>query len=326
MDIGVISNAPMDITVHVSKQFLEQQGFIEGVCTYLTHEQERSLVRQLRQSLSTMRESPGGCGVNIAAWLGKLGHPALLMAPFASDDAAGTIKKSIASRGVTCLGFDYPGQQSRNYTLITPGGQRTFATWQSEFPGDRIGDALPRMKQRSIIVIDGYLLRNHAARKALMAALDAPPAGWAFCPNDTSIIEGYPEEVGRLAAASRILFMNEPEAAALEQATGHSVQSLCRQGKTAAVTRGEQGARIYDVLRVLDIPAAPLPAPMVNTSGAGDAFAAGFLAGRCLGRAVEACGAWGACCAASVLTVDGTWPDMSELPMPPTTRLTRSVE
>lgn len=311
--IAVVSNAPIDIIAPVDVSLLRKFGFAKMRCTPIDWDVAGDLEEDLEKSLVMWVLSPGGCGANIAVWLKMLGVEPVLIAPFARDSDGRQCRSSIAQHNICCIGYDYDGAQSRTFTLITDDKDRTFASVQGDVPTSSLPVMLEQIVNEAYFLIDGYFFEHEGALEAILTYLDNRPAEQRiiFCPNDTSVIVSHEGAMKRLLDHADILIMNVNEAEMLfpDVSDAGAIKQLGAQGKIGAITDGPYGATIFDGGKHCKVNAAQPPRLEVNTNGAGDAFAAGFLAGMILGLSLEWSGELGRYCAAEILTVTPARPD-----------------
>lgn len=315
MRIGIVANAPMDLIVSVEDDLLVEFGLRRERCTKVSWATAHTLVERLDGLDGVSVLSPGGCGANIAVWLKMLGAAPTIVAPFATDEFGRTARASILEQQIRCLGYDYADVQARTFTMITADRERTFASVHGVVPTAILADILPLLAEEPYLLIDGYVLEHDGAADVLMAYLDhRKPAGQkiVFCPNDTSVILGHERVVGRLVELADCLIMNENEAEALfpNESDEVIIEQLCRRGKHGAITYDLKGATVFGPDGAHRVSPAEPPHDHVNTVGAGDAFAAGYLAGRFRNLGSRWCGELGRYCAAEILTKHSARPDL----------------
>jgi sugar/nucleoside kinase (ribokinase family) len=315
MTIAIIANAPMNLVVSVDNSFLAEFGFTKMICTPLDWDRAELLENSIERINDDFCFSPGGCGANIAVWLKMLGIAPTLIAPFGLDINGRLARCSIAELQINCLGYNYDGAQSRTYTLITNDKERTFASVQGPVPTNILADILPYLANEPYFLVDSYYLEHDGAIEIMMPFLRRQRAigkKFVFCPNDTSVISRHEYVMEELIDLSDILLMNENEAEALFVGTSslNVINQLRARGKSGAITDGPLGARVFDASGIYDVPPAKPPRAQVNTNGAGDAFAAGFLAGILLDFDLRWSGELGRYCAAEILTTTSARPDV----------------
>ncbi len=167
----------------------------------------------------------------------------------------------------------------------------------------------------AIVYLEGYLWDPAEPRSAMMKAMDAArEAGTkvAFTLSDSFVVERHRADINRLLDERRIdiLFANQAEAEALAEVgdVESAVAALHGKVDTLVITRGDEGALAVRGNERADVPAEPIR-ELVDTTGAGDLFAAGFLAGTARGLSLEQSLRLGAICAAEVIQHYGARPE-----------------
>lgn len=277
----------------------------------------------LRETLETRYRPkflPGGCGANMAAGLRRLGSEVSVVAPFGHDAYGALARGDLEARGVTIRGFDYDGPHSLIYTLITEDRERTFADYCHGVPYDLLA-AARRLDDEHIVAIDGYLLLRMGVADGIRAWLTEPrPANQeiVFCPGDVSVLLDAAEIAMLAIERCDHLVMNRNEAAALFPGMNDAgiVEALRARGISGAVTKGEEGALLFDAHDVLRVGRAQLDRPIVNTNGAGDAFTAGYMHGIDRGLPLAETARLATACAAEILVIEGARPPLVLAPEP----------
>lgn len=238
---------------------------------------------------ATIRSRPGGSGANQAVWLGAMGAPVLFAARVGADDRA-MYESYFRGLGVVPVLAGDPGQPSGVLvTIVDPDGERSFLTDRGanlnlcadDLPGSLLDDV-------GLVMVSGYSFFSPGPREAVQALFAAARTrGIAVAVDPASV--GFLVEVGASAfldwtSGATAIFANESEAEALTGVSGYAAQmrALGERYDTVLIKRGRLGAAIggRDGVRL------ELPAPevtVVDSTGAGDAFAAGFIAAQLAG-------------------------------------------
>src|SRR4051794_9721096 len=273
---------------------------------------------ELYAAMGPAREISGGSAANTMAGAAALGLRAAFVGQVADDQLGTIFAHDMRSLGVR---FDTPPILSppptgRCLILVTPDAQRTMNT----FPGashELTPAALdPNLiRAATVTFLEGYLWGPERPRAAMLeAARIAHSAGnsVAFTLSESLCIGDRREGVlGMIEAGTvDILFGNEDEVRHLTSCDELTVclQSLSMHVKTLVITRGADGALALEGGEQVAIVAAPVDR-IVDTTGAGDLFAAGFLAARCRGRPLRACLETGSICAAEIISHFGARPE-----------------
>jgi sugar/nucleoside kinase (ribokinase family) len=264
------------------------------------------------------RELSGGSAGNTAAGLAALGCTAGFVGQVADDQLGAIYKHDVESLGVEFLvpARSGVGATARSLILVTPDAQRTMNTFLGAAQMLEAGALDPAwVRDARILYLEGYLWDAEAARAAMYAAMDAArEAGTeiAFTLSDSFVVDRHGEDLRKLLDERRIdiLFANEVE---LLQLAGHedfdrAVSEVAARVATLVVTRSEKGAIAVRGGERASVSAEPIER-LVDTTGAGDLFAAGFLAGVARELGLEQSLRLGAIAAAEVIQHYGARPE-----------------
>lgn len=238
---------------------------------------------------ATVRSRPGGSGANQAVWLGAMGADVLFAARVGATDKA-MYENYFRGLGVVpVLAGDREQPSGVLVTIVDPDGERSFLTDRGanlNLAEDDLPESL--LDEIGMVMVSGYSFFAPGPRSAVQALFAAARArGIAVAVDPASV--GFLVEVGAgqfldWTAGATAIFANESEAEALTGISGHAAQiaALGARYETVLIKRGRLGAAIggRDGVRM------ELPAPevtVVDSTGAGDAFAAGFIAARLAG-------------------------------------------
>ncbi|MFN3592615.1 MAG: adenosine kinase, partial [Thermaurantiacus sp.] len=271
----------------------------------------------LYSSMGPGREISGGSAANTTAGLAALGARAAFIGRV-SDDQLG----HVFSHDIRTAGVDYrtpPANGGRPtgqcLIIVTPDAQRTMNTYlgscQELDEGD-IDEALVRAAK--VTYFEGYLWDPPAPIRAIRKAAGLARASGrevAMTLSDVFCVEGHREAfLGLLGDMVDIVFANENEAKALFRTddVAEAANALAARTSVAIVTRSEKGAIVLNGAERHEVPISPA-ARVLDTTGAGDLFAAGFLAGYTSGRDLRACAVMGTIAAAEVIEHFGARPE-----------------
>jgi sugar/nucleoside kinase (ribokinase family) len=270
------------------------------------------------------REVSGGSAANTAAGVAALGSRAGFVGLVADDQLGQVFAHDIRAAGVDYAvpprGIDPP--TARCLILVTPDAQRTMNTYLGASQNLAEADIdLAAIAAARILYLEGYLWDPAEPRRAMRAAMAAARSAGravALTLSDAFCVERHREDFRRLIAGREIdlMFANEQEILSLAQ-TGDleaAIAAVAPQVPLLIVTRSEKGALAVTGGARTEVAAAPV-AQLVDTTGAGDLFAAGFLAGHAAGRSVETSLKMGAIAAAEIISHYGARPeaDLREL-------------
>jgi sugar/nucleoside kinase (ribokinase family) len=314
LDIVAIGDAIVDVIATCEDSFLAAHGLTKGSMQLLTPDQSESLY----SAMGPAREISGGSAANSMAGVAALGLDAGFIGQVADDQLGDIFAHDMTSLGVR---FETPPisdslPTGRCLILVTPDAQRTMNTCPGashELTPQRLDEQM--IRSASITFLEGYLWGPERPRHAMLrAAQIAHEAGRtvAFTLSESLCIPGRKEGVLGMIEGGMvdILFANEDEAMLLAAAgdLDGALTKLSPLVATLVITRGPAGAMAIERGDRVEVLAAPV-AKVVDTTGAGDLFAAGFLAARCRARPLERCLEAGAQAAAEVISHFGARPE-----------------
>jgi sugar/nucleoside kinase (ribokinase family) len=313
LDIVAMGDAIVDVIADCDDEFILKHKLPKGSMQLLTPHQ----ADELYAAMGVAREMSGGSAANSMAGVAAMGGRVAFIGQVAEDQRGMTFEHDMRALGVD---FDTPPvvdgpPTGRCLILVTPDGQRTMNTCPGASHELNVR-ALDRdlIASASILFLEGYLFGPESPRAAMMEAIKVAHAAnrrVAFTLSESVCIAGRKESFGQMIGSGGVdlLFCNEDEAL---QLTGRSdvessLEELKSKVPTLVVTRGPNGAIAIESGERISIPAAPVN-DVVDTTGAGDLFAAGFLAARCKGASLERCLWTGAIAAAEVIQHYGARP------------------
>ena len=314
LDVLCIGNAIVDVIADSDDAFLLAQGLDKGSMRLIDEEE----AVRLYSVMGPGREVSGGSAGNTAAGLAALGLRAGFIGQVADDQLGRIYAHDIEAQGVEFLvpARNDVGATARSLILVTRDAQRTMNTFLGAAQRLDARDVdLRRVADAAILYLEGYLWDPAEPRAAMEAAIDAArQAGRrvAFTLSDSFCILRHRESFLKLIADRRIdiLFANEAEITELAGGSDFdaAVASIAAQVATLVVTRSGKGAIAVSGDERSSVPAEPIER-LVDTTGAGDLFAAGFLAGEARGLGLEASLKLGAIAAAEVIQHYGARPE-----------------
>ena len=314
LDVLAIGNAIVDIIADCDDAFLEAEGLSKGMMRLIDAEE----ATRLYEHMGPAREISGGSAGNTAAGVAALGGSAGFVGQVATDQLGSFYRHDLTATGVefTTPAADFGVPTARSMVLVTPDGHRTMNTFlgaAQHLPVAALDEA--QIRDSAILYLEGYLWDPETPRYAMIKAIDvARSAGRkvAFTLSDTFCIERHRDGFNALIDGGKvdILFANEAEIQALA-AVPHfdtAVDAVRDKVETLVVTRSEKGAIAVRSGECVEVAAEPV-GQVVDTTGAGDLFAAGFLAGQARGRGLEESLRIGAIAAAEVISHYGARPE-----------------
>ena len=315
-DVLGIGNAIFDVLVQTDEQFLSLHGMTKGGMSLIDEARAAEIYRDMGPAV----EMSGGSAANTIVGLASLGARSAYVGKVRDDQIGRLYTHDIRAAGVafeTKPALDGPATGC-SYILVTPDGERTMNTYlgaaQELMPAD-IDEA--QVAASGIIYLEGYLWDPKSAKDAFVkASTIAHGAGRqvALTLSDSFCVDRYRGEFLGLMRSGTVdlLFANEAELGSLYQTPDFeaALKQLRSDAKLGIVTRSEKGCVVASKEGITDVPAFPIQ-KMVDTTGAGDLFAAGFLFGLVRGAGHEAAGRLGALAAAEVIQHIGARPLVS---------------
>ncbi len=318
LDIVAMGDAIVDVIASCDDEFLTAHSLPKGSMQLLTPEQADDLYA----AMGVAREMSGGSAANSMAGVAAMGGSAAFIGQVAEDQLGLIFEHDMHALGVQFDVAPLPGKADRSgpptgrcLILVTPDGQRTMNTCPGashELSVDALDHEL--IASASILFLEGYLFGPDKPRAAMMKAIEIAHAAGrkvAFTLSESVCIAGRKERFGQMIDSGGVdlLFANQDEAL---QLTGRSdpegaLAELSAKVPTLVITKGAEGATAIENGERVAIPAAPVQ-QVVDTTGAGDLFAAGFLTARCKGAGLERCLWTGAIAAGEVIQHYGARP------------------
>ncbi len=315
-DVLGIGNAIMDVIAPVDDSVLDAEHITRASMTLIDKERALALHKALADATDMLKVEAGGSGANTMAGIAALGARAAYIGKVGDDGLGRAFTDSLCGQGVGVCEIDVSRTQATARCLIavTPDGERSMSTYlgaNTEFgPGDVDAEMV---RASAVSYLEGYLFDTEAQKKAFVKAAEIATAAGrqvALTLSDSFCVD-------RHRAAFRhfvdnhvdILFANEAEILSLYET--HNLQAALEQvwasKTTALVTRSEKGSLVKHDGEVHEIGAVSV-ARVVDTTGAGDQYAAGVLAGRAQGLDWPDAARLGSLCAAEVITHFGARP------------------
>ena len=314
IDVIAIGNAIVDVMAPASDAAIAALGLARGGMTLV----DPARAHELYNAMGPAREISGGSAANTLAGLAALGARCAFIGQVADDQLGEVFAHDIRAGGIAFATPARTGEPAtaRCLIFVSPDGQRTMNTFlgASQFlPAAALDD--DAIRSAVVLYLEGYLWDPEEPRLAMRKAIAAARGAGrkvAFTLSDAFVIDRHRDDFRALIAAGQIdiLFANEHELAAL---TGledfhEGIALLAPDLPVLVVTRSEKGAVAISGGEQAEVRAEPV-ARVVDTTGAGDLFAAGFLFGHVRGRPLAECLRLGAICAAEVISHYGARPE-----------------
>lgn len=309
-----IGSALVDILTQVPDEtIMNELGLPKGSMTYVKADDIVRIGERLAQQYGSQRAS-GGSAANTMSGLARLGVEAGFLSKIGKDEVGEFFKKQMLDTNVQpqLLTTDTPS--GRVIALVTPDGERTFATCLGAAAEMSPDDITPELFDGwDILYVEGYLVANPNMLRKVIETAKAKGLTIAIDLASYNVVEESRDFLlDLLNNYVDIVFANEKEAFALTgmepEAALHYLADRCQ---IAVVKVGAKGAFVQRGQEMVAVP--PMEADVVDTTGAGDMWAAGFLAGWVKGENLQRCGMMGAIVAKNIIEVvgakmdDGRW-------------------
>jgi sugar/nucleoside kinase (ribokinase family) len=319
LDVLGIGNAIVDVIAHAEEDFLEREALVKGTMTLI----DAARAEALYQMMGPAIEASGGSASNTMAGIASLGGNGAYIGKVRDDFLGQVFRHDITAIGVR---YETPAVKSgpgtaRCLILVTPDGQRTMNTYLGacvDLGPDDIDAEI--VAAAEVTYLEGFLFDPPRAQNAFRkAAAIAHAAGHrvALSLSDPFCVGRHRDDFRDLVDGHvDILFANEAEICSLYETHDFAAAAAAVRGQVsiAALTRSAAGSVILTSDAEHHIAAAPV-AHVVDTTGAGDLYASGFLYGLTHGLPLPICGEIGSLCAAEIISHVGARPEvkLSEL-------------
>lgn len=318
-DVIAIGNAVVDVIASCSEDLIEELELNRGGMTLIDDKR----ADELYEAMPPARELSGGSAANTLAGLSTLGLQCAFIGQVADDQLGKVFAHDMRAIGID---FDTPARPAsdreeepatgRVLIFVTPDGERTMNTYLGAgqyLPASALDEEL--IASGAILYLEGYLWDPEEPRRAMRRAIEvAREAGRkvAFTASESFVIERHGDDFRAMIdnGLIDILFVNESELATLtgEDDFEKGFQAVAAKVPVLVATRSAQGAVAAANGERAIVAADPVD-KVIDTTGAGDQFAAGFLSGHARGASLEECLKRGAIAAAEVISHYGPRPD-----------------
>ena len=314
-DVIGIGNAIVDIIGRCDEAFLTDVGAAKGSMRLVGADD----IKQIYKKMGPAVEISGGSAANTIAGVASFGGKAAFLGTVADDEFGKIFLHDIRSIGVT---FDVApiangAPTSRSLILVTPDGERTMNTFlgiSTSLSEAQLNANL--IRESEILYLEGYLFDEPQAKQAFHSALQTAKGSnrkVALSLSDGFCVDRHRGEFLKLIRSGiDILFANESEIKSLYQTESFDLaaKNASEDAKLAVLTRGEKGSVIFCDAKSIEIAREYVP-ELVDTTGAGDLYAAGFLFGYAKGYELAICGQLASLAASEVITHIGARPEVS---------------
>jgi len=314
-DVIGIGNAIVDIIGRCDEAFLTDVGAAKGSMRLVGADD----IKQIYKKMGPAVEISGGSAANTIAGVASFGGKAAFLGTVADDEFGKIFGHDIRSIGVT---FDVApiangAPTSRSLILVTPDGERTMNTFlgiSTSLSEAQLDANL--IRESEILYLEGYLFDEPQAKQAFHSALQTAKGSnrkVALSLSDGFCVDRHRGEFLKLIRSGiDILFANESEIKSLYQTESFDLaaKNASEDAKLTVLTRGEKGSVIFSDAKSIEIAREYVP-ELVDTTGAGDLYAAGFLFGYAKGYELAICGQLASLAASEVISHIGARPEVS---------------
>lgn len=314
-DVIGIGNAIVDIIGRCDEAYLAKIDAAKGSMRLVNADD----VKKIYTTMGPAMEISGGSAANTIAGVASFGGKAAFIGTIADDEFGKIFTHDIHSIGVT---FDTSpiangAPTSRSLILVTPDGERTMNTFlgiSTSLNETQLNHQL--IEESEILYLEGYLFDEPQAKQAFRSALNTAKKAnrkVALTLSDGFCVDRHRDEFLELIRAGiDILFANESEIKSLYQTESFDLaaKTVGADVRLAALTRSEKGSIIFADGKSIEIASEKIPA-VVDTTGAGDLYASGFLFGYSRGFELPVCGQLASLAAAEIISHIGARPEVS---------------
>ena len=304
-DVIAIGNAIMDVLAKVDEDFVTRHGIRKGTMMLMDEEAAKGMQSEMQDTVTCS----GGSAANTLAGLADLGASTAFVGKVRDDNTGAAFRKGMQDLGIA---FDTPAatdgpSTGRCLVSVTPDGERTMGTYLGVCDRVLKEDIDPVMIEAAkLLYIEGYLWDQPHAKEAILTAMDYASNDnlkMALTLSDVFCVERHREEfLDLILNKIDILFANEAELKSLFETDDFDAAAKKLQGmlSIAVITRSEHGAVLISEDGMQTIPTSPV-VEVVDATGAGDMFAAGFLYGYGRDWPIEQCAQLGHKMAGSII-------------------------
>lgn len=310
IDIVGLGNALVDVLAHIEDDFLIQHRVQKGSMRLINKTEADSLW----QSMKSPKVVSGGSAANTIVGASMLGLKTAFIGKVANDTLGELFINDLRANGIACPTLPQQGGEGtgRSLILVTPDGERTMNTYLGAAQNLKPSDVDEKTIEASqIVYLEGYLWDPEHAKAAFKKAADIAHAKGrmvALTLSDTFCVDRWRDEFLNLmqSGAVDLVFCNQSELHSLYQtsSTQSALDALKNDTKQAVITFSQEGCMVLHNKEISSFPAIQ-DVNVVDTTGAGDLFAAGFMAGMIKNRAASESAQMGAILAAEIISHTG---------------------
>ena len=301
-----MGNALVDVLARVENDGVLTDFSLSKGAMQLVDDERFRTVRDAMTAYAT-EKATGGSAANTALAMAQLGARPGFVGSVGADDDGRFFARSLQEHGVQTRLVSSERPTGVASTFISPDGQRTFATYLGAAAGLTADDLRPDwLEDYDCLYVEGYLVQNHALIDRAFDLAHAAGLEVGLDLASYNIVEADYDFFVHLAKKSDLIFANADEARVFTGKGPHeAADELVRTCRIAVVKNGKKGAVIRGDGQAFDVPALDVP-HVVDTTAAGDFFAAGFLYGLSDGAPLPGCAELGSLLAGQVIQVAGT--------------------
>lgn len=313
-DVAAIGNAIVDVIAPADDAFLTSEGLDKGAMMLIDEARGRDLYSRMAPGVETSGGSAGNTIAGVASYGGRAAYLGKV-----ADDQLGEVfahdMRAIGAHFATAPLIGGPAT-ARSLINVTPEGERTMCTFlgaSTEFTPEDVDPAI--IENAKIVYLEGYLFDAPAARRAFAKTAGLARAAGrmvAITLSDGFVVERHREGLlAFLETQVDLVFANDTEAMSLFQTQDFNaaLAGLRSKVKLCAVTKGAEGSVVTAGAETYAVSAFPVE-KVVDTTGAGDQYAAGFMFGLATGRPLNVCGQLGSLAASEVISHYGPRPQV----------------
>jgi sugar/nucleoside kinase (ribokinase family) len=305
-DVTGIGSPLVDYIIDADDALLRELGLTKGSMCLIDEAQSARILARVRDFVSV--KVPGGSAANTLAGVAMLGGKTAFMGSIGSDEDGKFYIAESEKSGITSYLKSHDALTGHAITFITPGGERSFATHLGAAirlcEKDVDHDAVTNSK---IFHIEGYLIEGDNQREAVFSAVESAKNSGVIVTLDAAdpgVVARTGQHFDDCVKKSDIVFFNEEEAEAYTGLSGaEAAIKIAKDIPVAVVKLGSKGSVVASGSQLISIKG--FPAKLVNTNGAGDNYAAGFIYGLTHGMNLEKCGTLGSFIASKVVEEQG---------------------
>ncbi len=315
-DVVGLGNAIVDVIASVSDMFLETHTIRKGGMTLIEKDRADVLAELFGER---GRRVPGGSGANTIAGISSFGGKTGYVGKIAKDHLGRFFWREMERTGVvfTTPPLEKGEGTARCMIAVTPDGERSMNTYlgaSTEFAASDVDEAL--IRKATVLYLEGYLFDKEPAKKAFIHAAEVARKAErrvSLTLSDSFCVDRHRDSFRHLIKGHvDLLFGNEDEVLSLYQTDDfdHAIAELRKDAYAAAITRSAKGSVVITPDEMIETPAVPV-SKVVDGTGAGDQYAAGFLFGFARNRRMRDCARLGHVAAAEVIGHYGPRPETS---------------